>query len=159
MRLPLRIIKQDGRHSPVQPHLQGALWRASQQSLWERGVKTAPVLPGSLHDTEGCRAAPEDGETPPEHSGRLSSISTTGRLSILHSARSYPGAPSANHNRLITFMSEGEATGLDIVTVAFDENQLTITSDVFVPGSVERMLQLLSDELMAELPPLQGFRC
>jgi hypothetical protein len=28
---------------------------------------------------------------------------------------------------MVTFMSEGEATGIEIATVAFDENQLSIS--------------------------------
>jgi hypothetical protein len=35
---------------------------------------------------------------------------------------------------------------VDISTVAFDENQLTITPDVIVPGTLDRALQLLNDE-------------
>jgi hypothetical protein len=40
-------------------------------------------------------------------------------------------------------MSEEGATGLDIITVEFDENQLAITADLFILGSIEWMLQFL----------------
>jgi hypothetical protein len=80
-----------------------------------------------------------------------SSSSATCRLSIPHSAQSCLGAPGVSHDRRMTFVSEGDATGLDIATVAFNKNQLAITAGVFVPGSIERMLQLLSDEPTAQL--------
>jgi hypothetical protein len=51
-----------------------------------------------------------------------------------------------SRHQITNFISEGEAMGMDIATVASDENQLAITSDVVAPGSVGRMLQLLSDE-------------
>jgi hypothetical protein len=72
--------------------------------------------------------------------------SASGTLQVLHSAQSYPGSPGVSRDRLTTFLSEGDVDGLDIATVAFDENQLAITADVIVPGSVDHMLQLLADE-------------
>jgi hypothetical protein len=40
---------------------------------------------------------------------------------------------------------------VDIASVGFDESQLAITADIVVPGSAERMLQLLGDEPSHEL--------
>jgi hypothetical protein len=41
---------------------------------------------------------------------------------------------------------EGEVSGLDICTLAFDPTQLAITDDVVVPGSVDRVQHLLHEE-------------
>jgi hypothetical protein len=45
-----------------------------------------------------------------------------------------------------TFGYGGDVAGVDITTFAFDEAQLVIMVDVIVPGAVERVRQLLSDE-------------
>jgi hypothetical protein len=44
------------------------------------------------------------------------------------------------------FASLGNVTRVDITTVDFDAAQLAATEDVTVPGSIERLLQLLSEE-------------
>jgi hypothetical protein len=41
--------------------------------------------------------------------------------------------------------------GIDAVTIAFDEECLGITDSVIVPGTHDRIMQLLSEELLAEL--------
>jgi hypothetical protein len=47
--------------------------------------------------------------------------------------------------------TDGDVEGVDMTTVGFDTNQLGITADIVVPGSSERMLQLLNDEPSHEL--------
>jgi hypothetical protein len=81
----------------------------------------------------------------------LDSESASGKLRILHSAHNYPGTPGVSRNRLTTFISEGGVSGMDISTVAFDENQLAMTADVIVPGTIDRVLQLLPEDPLAEL--------
>jgi hypothetical protein len=49
------------------------------------------------------------------------------------------------------FCTEGDVEGVDMATVGFDANQLGITADIVVPGSTERMFQLLNDEPGHEL--------
>jgi hypothetical protein len=47
--------------------------------------------------------------------------------------------------------SLGDVEGIDIATVAFDWKQLTVTPDVLGPGSIERTLQLLAEELAKQM--------
>jgi hypothetical protein len=77
--------------------------------------------------------------------------SPSGWLHLLHSFHSFPGEPSQSRDRMQAFCFEGDVRGVDIVTVGFNKHLLTITADVVVPGSAERMLQLLSDEPSHEL--------
>jgi hypothetical protein len=72
--------------------------------------------------------------------------SASGVLRILHSVQSYPGAPGVSPDRMKTFCLEGDVSGVDIATAALDEQQFAITVDVVLPGSVDRMLQLLVEE-------------
>jgi hypothetical protein len=44
------------------------------------------------------------------------------------------------------FCSKGDVQGIAIAIVASDKNQLVITTDGIVPGSVEWMLHFLADE-------------
>jgi hypothetical protein len=75
----------------------------------------------------------------------------SGRLSLLHSFQSFPGVSGQSRDRMQAFYSEGDVEGVDMATVGFDANQLGITADIVVPGSVKRMLQLLNDEPSHEL--------
>jgi hypothetical protein len=59
---------------------------------------------------------------------------------------SFPGAPGRARDRMCTFAFEGDVSGVDISTMVFDENQLTITPDVTMPGTLDRVRQLLNDE-------------
>jgi hypothetical protein len=47
---------------------------------------------------------------------------------------------------MTTLAFEGDVSGVDICTVAFEPKQLEIMADVNVPGSTERVMQLLNDE-------------
>jgi hypothetical protein len=67
-------------------------------------------------------------------------------LWILHTVHSNPGTPGVSRYWMKTFCFEGDVSGVDISTVAFDENQLTIDVDVIVSGSIEWKLQLFVDE-------------
>jgi hypothetical protein len=77
--------------------------------------------------------------------------SDSGVLWILHSVHSYPGAPGMSRYHMKTLCFEGDVSEVDIATMDFDEQQLEITADSIVPGSVDQMLQILSDEPTKEL--------
>jgi hypothetical protein len=72
--------------------------------------------------------------------------SCSGCLKFLHDLHSFPGAPGHSRERMVTMGYEGDVSGLDICTVAFDPDQLAITADTIVPGTLERVQQLLNDE-------------
>jgi hypothetical protein len=63
----------------------------------------------------------------------------------------FPGESGQSRDRMQTFCFKGDIRGVNIATIGFDEHQPVITADVVVPGSAERMLQLLSDELSHKL--------
>jgi hypothetical protein len=44
------------------------------------------------------------------------------------------------------FASLGDVAGVDIATMAFNAAQIVVTEDVIMPGSIERVLQLLANE-------------
>jgi hypothetical protein len=44
---------------------------------------------------------------------------------------------------MVTMGFGGEVSGVDVCTIAFDETQLAITANVIVPGTLERVQQLL----------------
>jgi hypothetical protein len=75
----------------------------------------------------------------------------SGSLRLLHSFQSFPGAPGQIRDRMQVFCTEGGVEGVDMATVGFDANQLGITADIVVPGSAERVFQLLNDEPGHEL--------
>jgi hypothetical protein len=79
--------------------------------------------------------------------------SATGVLRLLHSVKKFRGGlPGTSTDRITTFCSEGDVSGVDILTVAFDEHRLTFTVGIIVPpGTVERMFQLLADEPAKEV--------
>jgi hypothetical protein len=77
--------------------------------------------------------------------------SPSGSLRLLHSFQSFPCVPGQSRDRMQVFCTEGGVEGVDMATVGFDANQLGITADIVVPGSAERMLQLLNDEPGHEL--------
>jgi hypothetical protein len=68
-----------------------------------------------------------------------------GRLELLHGFHSYPGEPGRSRDRLVTFANVGDAVGTDIATVAIDKDQLAITADIVVSGSIARVQQLLRE--------------
>jgi hypothetical protein len=41
---------------------------------------------------------------------------------------------------------EGDVAGIDICTVAFDSSQLEVTPDIVVPGTLNRVKQLLNED-------------
>jgi hypothetical protein len=76
----------------------------------------------------------------------------TGNLQVLHEIQNFPGLPGrASSDRRQTFAYLGEVVGIDAVTVAFDEECLAVTDSVIVPGTHERVMQLLNDEPTAEV--------
>jgi hypothetical protein len=77
--------------------------------------------------------------------------SPTGVLRIVHGIQLFPEVPGRSRDRLKTFAFEGDVDGVDVATVAFDPQQLAITADVVVPGSIARNLQLLRAEPTATI--------
>jgi len=68
----------------------------------------------------------------------------TGALKLLHGFLRHPGLPGqASAHRNVTFAYLGDIVGLDIQSVAFDENQLERTDEVNVAGSPARHQELL----------------
>jgi hypothetical protein len=72
--------------------------------------------------------------------------SATGVLKLVHGVQSFPGAPGQTRDRMTTLAFEGDVSGVDICTVAFEPKQLEIMAEVNVPGSTERVMQLINDE-------------
>jgi hypothetical protein len=74
--------------------------------------------------------------------------SPAGILKVLHGFQRFPGVPGKmDQERKQVFCYEGEVTGVDMVTVAFDEEQLDYVSAVNVPRTtIERVIQLLEEE-------------
>jgi hypothetical protein len=77
--------------------------------------------------------------------------SPSGSLCLLHSFQSFLVVPGQSRDRMQVFCTEGDVDGVDMATVGLEANQLGITADIVVPGSAERMLQLLNDEPGHEL--------
>jgi hypothetical protein len=77
--------------------------------------------------------------------------SPSGSLCLLHSFQIFPGVPGQSRDQMQVFCTEGGVEGVDMAPVGFDTDQLGITADIVVPGSAERMLQLLNDEPGHEL--------
>jgi hypothetical protein len=72
--------------------------------------------------------------------------SPTGVLCIIHGIQLLSGLPGRSRDRLKTFAFEGDVDVVDVATAAFDQQQLAITAEVIVPGSITRTLQLLNAE-------------
>jgi hypothetical protein len=72
--------------------------------------------------------------------------SGTGHLKLLHWLHNFPGSPGRSPDRMATMGFGGDVSGLDICTSAFDPTQLAITDDVIVPGTIDRVQQLLSED-------------
>jgi hypothetical protein len=47
---------------------------------------------------------------------------------------------------MVTMAFEGDVVGIDACTIAFDASQLAVTPDIFVPGTLDRVQQLLNEE-------------
>jgi hypothetical protein len=47
---------------------------------------------------------------------------------------------------MVTMAFEGDVTGIDICTVAFDPSQLEVATGVVVPGTLDRVQQLMKKE-------------
>jgi hypothetical protein len=70
--------------------------------------------------------------------------SPTGVLQVMHGFEKFPGVPGKTgreRKQLICYV--GDVAGVDLQTVAFDEEQLETTSSVNVPSSLDLVLQIL----------------
>jgi hypothetical protein len=73
--------------------------------------------------------------------------SATGVLEVLHGFQMFPGVPcKTGRERKQLFCYVGDVLGVDLHTVAFDEEQLETTMAVNVPATIDRVLQLLGEE-------------
>jgi hypothetical protein len=72
--------------------------------------------------------------------------SITGVLEAMHVLTSCPGIPDQSRDWMKPFALLCDVARVDIATVAFDHNQLSVTVDVIVPGTIERVLQMLDEE-------------
>jgi UDP-N-acetyl-D-mannosaminuronate dehydrogenase len=72
--------------------------------------------------------------------------SSTGVLEVIYAVSIYLGVPGQVRDRMKPFASLGDDTRVDIATVAFDQEQLAVMEDVIVPGTIERVLQLLAEK-------------
>jgi hypothetical protein len=78
--------------------------------------------------------------------------SVTGEFQVLHGIQNFPGLPGRpSADRRQTFAYLGEVVGIDAVTVAFDDECLNVTASVIVPGTHDRVMQLLNDDSTTEL--------
>jgi hypothetical protein len=77
--------------------------------------------------------------------------SPTGLLQVLHGVQNFPGLsglpglpgrPSVDRRQ--TFAYLGEVVGIDAVTVAFNKECMGVTDSVIVPGTHDRVMQLLA---------------
>jgi hypothetical protein len=129
--------------------LQGYL---AMDSLWR--ATHDPLSVEALHQNilaDFCRPIGETGVfVQDEESG-------TGRIKLIHAIHSFPGAPGLIRDRMVTMGFEGEVSGVDVCTVAFDATQLSITDDIVVPGTLERLQKLLGKEPgRVRLGPFKG---
>jgi hypothetical protein len=77
--------------------------------------------------------------------------SPTGLLQVLHGVQNFPGLPGRPSADLRqTFAYLVDVVGIDAVTIAFDEECLGTTESV-IPGTHDRVMQLLAEEPSAEL--------
>jgi hypothetical protein len=109
------------------------VWRSSTDPL-----KIEELLSNVVADFSrpiGCVVAFVADQDPP-----------SGSLRLLHSFQSFLGVPGQSRDRMQVFFTEGDVEGVDMADVVFDANQLGITADIVVPGSAERMFQLLNNE-------------
>jgi hypothetical protein len=73
--------------------------------------------------------------------------SATGFFEVLHGFHKFPGVPgntSREMKQLLCYVSG--VLGVDLHTVAFDEEQLETTVAVNVPVTIDRVFQLLGEE-------------
>jgi hypothetical protein len=84
--------------------------------------------------------------------------SRSGRLELMHGIQPYPDEPGRSRDRLTNFTNVGDVVGTGIATVAFDRDQLAITADIVVPGSITRVQQMLNEEpLVTTLGPFTTY--
>jgi hypothetical protein len=74
--------------------------------------------------------------------------SPTGVRKVLRGFQRFAGVPgkTTDKERKQVFCYEGGVTGVDMVTVAFDEEQMDYVSAVNVPRAIKRVIQLLEEE-------------
>jgi hypothetical protein len=73
--------------------------------------------------------------------------SPTGVLKVLHGFQRFAIVPGkTDQERKQVFCYEGDVASVDMVTVAFDEEQLDYASAVNVPRTIDRAIQLLEEE-------------
>jgi hypothetical protein len=66
---------------------------------------------------------------------------------LLHGVQRFAGVPEKkDQERKQVLCYKGDVTGVDMVTVAFDEEQLDYVSAVNVPQTIDRAIQLLQEE-------------
>jgi hypothetical protein len=72
--------------------------------------------------------------------------SPIGILKLLHGMASFPGTPGYHHDHMTVFGYEGGVSGVDISNVACSSQQLNITLNVIVHGSLPRFQHIFSEE-------------
>jgi hypothetical protein len=72
--------------------------------------------------------------------------SPTGILKLVHGLASFPGTPGRPRDHMTVFGYKGGISVVDISTLAFSSQQLNITPDAIVPGSLARVQQLLGEK-------------
>jgi hypothetical protein len=106
---------------------------------------------------ESDKQATQHQRSSPEHLGGFCIFvhgggSPTGLLQVLHGVQNFPGLPGhPSADRRQTFAYLGDVVGIDAVTIAFGEECLGTTESVIVPGTHDRLMQLLAEEPSAEL--------
>jgi hypothetical protein len=75
--------------------------------------------------------------------------SVTGVLQLLHGLQSYSEAHGRSRDRVWSFGYEGDVEGMGIITITFDREQLTITAEGIVTGTIRHVRQLLSEDPIA----------
>jgi hypothetical protein len=71
----------------------------------------------------------------------------SGVLKVLHGFQRFAGVPEkSDQERKQVFCYEGDVTGVDIVTVVFDEEQIDYVSAINVPRTIDRAIQILKEE-------------
>jgi hypothetical protein len=64
----------------------------------------------------------------------------------MHGLHSFPDTPGHSRDHMVTMAFEWDMAGIGICTVAFYPSQLEVTPDVVVPGTLDRVQQMLNKE-------------